>query len=80
VYIEVQRREEVRKSQGLPPRLGVLRHSAVAEFVAPVGRIQASHGKKIAALSITTRANRNAGKSFLAISRHSSAVGARAYD
>jgi hypothetical protein len=33
VYIEVQRREEERKSQGLPPRLGVLPHSAVAEFV-----------------------------------------------
>jgi hypothetical protein len=31
VYIEVQRREEERKKQGLPPRLGVLPHSAVAE-------------------------------------------------
>jgi hypothetical protein len=31
VYIEVQRREEERKKQGLPTRLGVLPHSAVAE-------------------------------------------------
>jgi hypothetical protein len=31
VYIDVERREEELKSQGLPPRLGVLPHSAVAE-------------------------------------------------
>ena len=31
VYIEVGRREEERKKQGLPPRLGVVLHSAVAE-------------------------------------------------
>jgi len=31
VYIEVQRREEERKKQGLPPRLGVLPHSAQVE-------------------------------------------------
>src|SRR4030095_9895918 len=31
VYIEVGRREEERKNQGLHPRLGVLPHSAVAE-------------------------------------------------
>lgn len=31
VYIEVERREEERKKQGLPPRLGILPHSAVAE-------------------------------------------------
>src|ERR1700741_498729 len=31
VYIEVGRREEDRKKQGLPPRLGVLPHSSVAE-------------------------------------------------
>ena len=31
IYIEVGRREEERKKQGLPPRLGVLPHSAVAE-------------------------------------------------
>jgi hypothetical protein len=31
VYVEVERREEERKKQGLPPRLGVLPHSAVAE-------------------------------------------------
>jgi hypothetical protein len=30
VYLEVGRREEERKKQGLPPRLGVLPHSAVA--------------------------------------------------
>ena len=30
VYFEVERREEERKMQGLPPRLGVLPHSAVA--------------------------------------------------
>jgi hypothetical protein len=30
VYIEVGRREEERKKQGLPPRLGVLPHSAAA--------------------------------------------------
>ena len=32
VYSEVQGREEERKSQGLPPRLGVLPHSVVAEL------------------------------------------------
>ena len=31
VYIEVERREEERKKQGLPARLGVRPHSAVAE-------------------------------------------------
>jgi len=31
VYIDVQRREEERQKQGLPPRVGVLPHSAVAE-------------------------------------------------
>jgi hypothetical protein len=31
VYIDVQRREEERKKQGLPARLGVLPHSAVAK-------------------------------------------------
>jgi hypothetical protein len=31
VYIEVERREEERKKRGLPPRVGVLPHSAVAE-------------------------------------------------
>jgi hypothetical protein len=31
VYIDVERREEERKKQGLPPRVGVLPHSAVAE-------------------------------------------------
>jgi hypothetical protein len=31
VYIEAERREEERKKQGLPPRLGILPHSAVAE-------------------------------------------------
>jgi hypothetical protein len=31
VYIDVQRREEERKRRGLPARLGVLPHSAVAE-------------------------------------------------
>jgi hypothetical protein len=31
VYIDVGRREEERKKQGLPPRLGVLPHSAVVE-------------------------------------------------
>jgi hypothetical protein len=31
VYIDVQRREEERKKQGLPARLGVLPNSAVAE-------------------------------------------------
>src|SRR6201987_760615 len=30
-YIEVERREEERKKRGLPPRLGVRPHSAVAE-------------------------------------------------
>jgi hypothetical protein len=30
VYIDIQRREEERKKEGLPPRLGVLPHSAVA--------------------------------------------------
>jgi hypothetical protein len=31
VYIDVERREEERKKQGLPPRVGVLPHSAVAD-------------------------------------------------
>jgi hypothetical protein len=31
VYIDAGRREEERKKQGLPPRLGVLPHSAVAQ-------------------------------------------------
>src|SRR6266404_1236119 len=31
VYIDVEQREEERKKQGLPPRLGILPHSAVAE-------------------------------------------------
>jgi hypothetical protein len=31
VYLEVKRREEERQKQGLPPRLGILPHSAVAE-------------------------------------------------
>jgi hypothetical protein len=30
VYIDVERREEERKKQGLPPRVGILPHSAVA--------------------------------------------------
>lgn len=31
VYIDVERREEERKKQGLPPRIGILPHSAVAD-------------------------------------------------
>jgi hypothetical protein len=31
VYIDVESREEERKKQGLPPRVGVVPHSAVAE-------------------------------------------------
>jgi len=31
VYIDVEHREEERKKQGLPPRVGVVPHSAVAE-------------------------------------------------
>jgi hypothetical protein len=31
VYIDVERREEERQKQGLPPRVGVVPHSAVAE-------------------------------------------------
>ena len=31
VYIDVKRREEERKKQGLPPRVGILPHSAVVE-------------------------------------------------
>jgi len=31
VYIDVERREEQRKKQGLPPRLGIVPHAAVAE-------------------------------------------------
>lgn len=30
VYLEAERREEERKKQGLPPRLGIVPHSAVA--------------------------------------------------
>jgi hypothetical protein len=31
VYIEVEHREEERKKQGLPPRIGIVPHFAVAE-------------------------------------------------
>ena len=31
VYIDVERREEERQKQGLPPRVGIVPHSAVAE-------------------------------------------------
>lgn len=31
VYIDVERREEERKKQGLPPRVGIVPHSAVSE-------------------------------------------------
>lgn len=31
IYIDVQRREEERKKQGLPPRVGIVPHPAVAE-------------------------------------------------
>jgi hypothetical protein len=31
VYLDVEHREEERKKQGLPPRVGILPHSAVAE-------------------------------------------------
>jgi hypothetical protein len=31
VYIDVERREEERKKRGLPPRLGIVPHSAVVE-------------------------------------------------
>jgi len=37
LYIEVQRREEERKAQGLSPRLGVLPHSVVAELERQLG-------------------------------------------
>jgi hypothetical protein len=43
VYIEVGRREEERKKQGLPPRLGVLPHSVVAE---EEGRWEAEQERK----------------------------------
>ena len=43
VYVEVGRREEERKKQGLPPRLGVLPHSAVA---AEEGRWEAEKERK----------------------------------
>jgi hypothetical protein len=43
VYIEVGRREEERKRQGLPPRLGVLPQSAVA---AEEDRWEAEHERK----------------------------------
>lgn len=31
VYLDVERREEERKQQGLPPRLGIIPHAAVAD-------------------------------------------------
>jgi hypothetical protein len=31
VYLDVERREEERKRQGLPPRIGIVPHSAVAD-------------------------------------------------
>ena len=43
VYIEVGRREKERKKQGLPPRLGVLPHSVVAE---EEGRWEAEQERK----------------------------------
>jgi hypothetical protein len=53
VYIDIQRREEERKKEGLPPRLGVLPHSAVAaeeqEWEAKKAR-RRSAGKKRASI------------------------------
>lgn len=44
VYLEVGRREEERKKQGLPPRLGVLPHSAVRS--AESGGVEAQRCRK----------------------------------
>src|SRR5713226_10501754 len=43
VYIDVQRREEERKKQGLPPRLGIIPHEAIT---AEETRLEAAQGRK----------------------------------
>jgi hypothetical protein len=43
VYIDVQRREEERKMQGLPPRVGIVPHSAIAQ---EEERREAGQGRK----------------------------------
>src|SRR5229473_3250919 len=43
VYIDVQRREEERKKQGLPPWLGIIPHEAIT---AEETRLEAAQGRK----------------------------------
>jgi len=43
VYFEVEEREEQRRKQGLPPRLGIVPHSAIAE---EEGRIETEQQRK----------------------------------
>lgn len=49
VYFEVEEREEQRRKQGLPPRLGIVPHSVVAgeeERIAPEKRRKRQHSKQ----------------------------------
>jgi hypothetical protein len=43
VYINIERREEERKKRGLPPRVGVIPHSAIAD---DEERIEAARERK----------------------------------
>lgn len=59
VYTDVERREEERKKQGLPPRVGVVPHSAVSEDEQPLEAQQ--ERKKKLARKRPSRAKRRAG-------------------
>jgi len=58
VYIDVQRREEERKKQGLPPRVGILSHSVIAE---EERRWEVRQGRKKRTRKRPSNAQRNAG-------------------
>jgi hypothetical protein len=67
-YIEVGRREEERKKQGLPPRLGILPHSAAAEeedrWEALVGAPKKKRSKKRGKSDVGDRQRRRSQSSF----------------
>ena len=43
VYLKAEQREEERRKQGLPPRLGIIPHEVIA---AEEARLEAEHGRK----------------------------------
>src|SRR5262245_2306016 len=58
VYIDVQHREHERKKQGLPPRVGVVPHAAVAEEEQPRSVRQATNCTQKRPLSSRRRSER----------------------